>query len=144
MTPTKSSIFAIVPGFGILALIFGYTAFICILSFVHTDTHDDQKYQSIGVRASWISMAQLPLIVVLANKRNFVGLITGVTYERLNVLHRWTARGLLLTSTFHLGFQSYGLARLGLMKFEWTVDDCPTTGAAVILSAHFGILLTIN
>lgn len=47
---------------------------------------------------------------------------------------RWTARGLLLTSTIHFGFQSYGWARLSLVKFEWAVDDCPPTGAAVVLS----------
>ena len=75
-------------------------------------------------------MAQLPLVVLLANKRNFVGFVTAVGYERLNVLHRWSSRGLLLTATFHFGFQNTGWIRLGLMKMEWTTDSCPPTGLA--------------
>lgn len=78
---------------GVIMLIVSYAAFVCILTFINANTHDDQRYQSIGVRAAWITMAQFPLVIVLANKRNFVGLVTGLTYERLNILHRWTARG---------------------------------------------------
>lgn len=139
LSPTRIPSLFKIPNFGISFMIVAYAGLLCLLTFLHTNTHDDQRYQSVSVRAAWITVAQIPLAIVLANKRNFVGLITGVTYERLNVLHRWTARGLLLTATLHFGYQSYGWARLGLMKLEWATDDCPTTGIAA-----YALLLWMN
>ena len=109
------------------------------MEFINDDIPGAQHYTALGVRAGWLAVAQVPLIVLLAGKNNIIGLFTGVSYERLNILHRWVARGLLLLATFHFGFQSYGWAKFGLMKLEWKTDTCPPTGIAA-----YAILLWMN
>ena len=45
----------------------------------------------IGVRAGLMAVALMPPIVALSGKFNIVTLLTGISHERLNVLHRWVA-----------------------------------------------------
>ena len=61
-------------------------------------------YESIAYRAGFLSLAQVPLIFLLAGKENLVGFFTGYGYDRLHWLHRWVARCLLLTTTIHLAY----------------------------------------
>jgi hypothetical protein len=62
------------------------------------------KWEIVGFRAAWVSVTQLPLIYCLGGKINVISLITGVSYERLNWLHRWIARTLFLTVIVHWSF----------------------------------------
>ena len=128
LSPRKDIPFVKIPPAGTMLMVLSYLGLIMAMEFVNVSTGDDQTYQSMGVRAAWLSVAQVPLIVLLANKRNFIECFTAITYERLNILHRWVARGLLLTTTMHFGFQSYGWARVGVMQLEWSSDTCPPTG----------------
>lgn len=47
------------------------------------------------------SFAQLPLIVGLASKNNVLSAITGISYEKLNYLHRAAGRVCVLTTWIH-------------------------------------------
>jgi ferric-chelate reductase len=98
-----------------------------------------QHYTSLGVRASWLAVSQVPLLLLLSGKANLIGALVGVSYERLNVLHRWVARGMLLLITLHFGYQSYGWNQYGLMQLEWETDTCPPTGIAA-----YALLLWLN
>jgi ferredoxin-NADP reductase len=62
------------------------------------------KWEIVGFRAAWVSVTQLPLIYLLGGKMNLVSLITGISYERLNWLHRWIARTLFFTVIVHWSF----------------------------------------
>jgi predicted ferric reductase len=62
------------------------------------------KWEIVGFRAAWVSVSQLPLIYCLSCKINVISLITGISYERLNWLHRWTARTIFLTVIVHWSF----------------------------------------
>ena len=62
------------------------------------------KWEIVGFRAAWVSVTQLPLIYLLGGKINLVSMITGISYERLNWLHRWIARTLFLTVIVHWSF----------------------------------------
>jgi predicted ferric reductase len=62
------------------------------------------KWEIVGFRAAWVSVTQLPLIYCLGGKINVISLITGISYERLNWLHRWVARTLFLTVIVHWSF----------------------------------------
>lgn len=84
-------------------------------------------------------MAQVPLIVLLAGKHNLVGLLSGMAYERLNVYHRWVARGLLLLAAFHFGFFSDSRNKYGVMQLEWAMDSAPPSGMAA-----YALLLWMN
>lgn len=131
ITPTAvPSMFAL-PPVGIVLLILGYFGFVLGLQFTQASTGDLQTYQFLSVRAGWLSVAQLPLIVLLSTKRNFVTMLTAVTYERLNVMHRWTSRALLMTALMHFGFQWHGWSQAGVVQYEMS-DTCIPTGAAAM------------
>jgi len=75
--------------------------------------HDANYYERIGFRAAWISVTQVPLIYLLSSKSSVIGCIIGSSHERLNWLHRWVSRTLLVTVTVHGGF---------FMR-EWVMGD---------------------
>ncbi|RMZ07837.1 hypothetical protein D0864_01912 [Hortaea werneckii] len=62
------------------------------------------KWEKVGFRAAWVSIAQIPLVFLLSTKFNLFSLLTGISYERLNWIHRWTARTLFLTVIVHWSF----------------------------------------
>jgi NAD(P)H-flavin reductase len=75
-----------------------------VLCFYKLHPKDRWEYEDIGYRTGWVNIAQLPLIFLLAGKNNLIGYLTGTSYEKLNWLHRWAARCLLLTATIHMGY----------------------------------------
>ena len=110
------------------------------LEFAHDSVAGAQFWQARSIRAAWLAVAQVPLVVLLAGKINWVGLLTGFSYERLNVLHRWVSRVMLLLVIFHVGFQVHGWSQYpGILRLEWTTDSCVPTGLAA-----FCILLWMN
>jgi ferric-chelate reductase len=128
-----------VPPFGILILLLTYLAFLMAVQFHDNNIPGAQHYTSLGVRASWLGVAQIPLLLLLSGKANLIGALVGVSYERLNVLHRWVSRAMLLLITLHFGYQSYGWNQYGLMQLEWATDTCPPTGIAA-----YALLLWLN
>ncbi|CAD6568412.1 MAG: hypothetical protein ASARMPREDX12_001404 [Alectoria sarmentosa] len=139
LTPTRRSFWVKVPPFGTISLLLAYLGFVLALEFINNGVAGAQHYQALGIRAAWLAVAQVPLLILLAGKNNLIGLVTGVSYERLNVLHRWVSRVLLLLATLHLGYQNYGWSLYGLVSMEWSTDTCPPTGIAA-----YAILLWLN
>lgn len=93
------------PTAGKVLLVVANLIVLIVLCFV--GFHDTQAYtnfENIGYRTGFVSLAQIPLLFLLAGKNNIIGFLTGVSYERINWLHRWCARCLLLTSTIHFGY----------------------------------------
>lgn len=139
LTPTRRAFWVKIPPFGTISLLLTYLGFVLALEFINNDVPGAQHYQALGIRAAWLAVAQVPLLILLAGKNNLIGLVTGVSYERLNVLHRWVSRVLLLLATLHLGYQNYGWSLYGLVRMEWSTDTCPPTGIAA-----YAILLWLN
>ena len=70
-------------------------------------------------------------MVLLVGKHSIIGLLTGLSYERLNVFHRWVARGMLLLATLHIALLAWGWSRFpGLQSLEWATDEAFPTGVA--------------
>jgi ferric-chelate reductase len=138
-SPSSTYLWLKVPPFGIILLLLTYLAFLMVLEFRDNNIAGAQHYTSLGVRASWLTVSQIPLLLLLSGKANLIGALVGVSYERLNVLHRWVARGMLLLITLHFGYQSYGWNEYGLMQLEWETDTCPPTGIAA-----YALLLWLN
>lgn len=67
---------------------------------------DSYYWERIGFRNAWVTMAQMPLVFMLSSKVNIIGLMAGTSHERLNWLHRWVGRTMLVTATMH-GFHFY-------------------------------------
>ncbi|PVH97956.1 hypothetical protein DM02DRAFT_532115 [Periconia macrospinosa] len=101
--PLKNRILRL-PTLGRSSLILANVVVLVVLGLYGLDLNDMFERENVGYRLGFVSIAQLPLIFLLAGKNNIIGYLTGVSYERLNWLHRWCARCLLLTATLHMGY----------------------------------------
>ncbi|PPQ65217.1 hypothetical protein CVT26_000194 [Gymnopilus dilepis] len=80
-------------------------SFICVyivanLVWLLVNTQDLQAlfYQD---RAALMASSQIPLVVALAGKNNVISWLTGISHERLNVLHRAAARTIFILLWIH-------------------------------------------
>ncbi|KAJ5945757.1 hypothetical protein N7454_002596 [Penicillium verhagenii] len=119
-----------IPTIGSIVLILGYFGYIMGLQFFDGNYPGAQHWAATSIRAGWLTIAQFPLVLLLAGKRNLIGYAVGVSYERLQILHRWVARVMLLTATIHGAVQTYGWHKYGVMKLEFDTDSCIPTGFA--------------
>ncbi|KAL5526202.1 hypothetical protein ACEPAG_7541 [Sanghuangporus baumii] len=86
---------------------------LAILLFEFLNTHNvagilDPQYWAN--RAAVLAISQLALILALSGKNNIVSLLTGVSYEKLNVFHRAFSRTVLILIWVHM----FGRWKLGL------------------------------
>ena len=127
ITPTRLQRLRI-PPFGSIILVLTYLGFILGLEFYDFNYPGAQYWEALGLRASWLTVAQFPLLILLAGKNNLIGLIIGISYERLQILHRWVARVMLLTASLHGAYQTYGWSQYGVLQIEISTDSCIPTG----------------
>lgn len=92
------------PTLGRTAIVVANVITLVVLCFYKLDVSDRWSYENIGYRTGFVTICQLPLLFLLAGKRNIIGYLTGSSYERINWLHRWASRCLLLTATIHMGY----------------------------------------
>lgn len=92
------------PPLGKSLLLLSYWAFIAALLTPGAIIGDAYYWERIGFRAAWISVTQVPLVYLLASKISIIGRHSGSSYERLNWLHRWISRTLLVSVTVHGSF----------------------------------------
>ncbi len=135
----RRSKFLKIPPVGTISLLMAYLAWVLLLEFVNNNVDGAQHYTSLGIRAAWLGVAQVPLLILLAGKNNLIGAITGVSYDRLNVLHRWVSRMLLLLITFHMLFLHVSWNKYDLGPLEYSTDSCIPTGWA-----GYAILIWMN
>ncbi|EHY57379.1 ferric-chelate reductase Frp1 [Exophiala dermatitidis] len=118
------------PSLGKTIMVLSYLITVIVFCFYKYDTEDQWSWENIAYRCGCIAQAQLPLVFLLAGKQNIVGFLSGISYERLNWLHRWVARILWLTATFHLMFWFRSWARYDYIKVKLTTDSMTQTGFA--------------
>ncbi|SMR59069.1 unnamed protein product [Zymoseptoria tritici ST99CH_1E4] len=73
------------------------------------------RWDKVGYRAAWVSVTQVPFIYLLSCKFNPISLLTGISYERFNWLHRWAARTLWLTVIVHWSFFYHSWSIYGIV-----------------------------
>ncbi|KAH8547504.1 ferric reductase like transmembrane component-domain-containing protein [Umbelopsis sp. PMI_123] len=132
------------PAFGDLLLILLYFALIIILVYVNVTVEGFQEWIAVAFRAGWITVAQLPLVILLAGKSNLIGYLTGTSYERLNILHRWLARIIFFTATLHMIYLYKNFSFYGLVTMEWDTDTCPPTGTAAWVLLFWIVISSIS
>jgi predicted ferric reductase len=118
------------PTLGRTIIVLSYLITVTVFCFYKYDTEDQWSWEDIAYRCGCIAQAQLPLVFLLAGKQNIIGYITGVGYERLTWLHRWIARVLWLTATFHLLFWFRSWARYDYIVVKLKTDSMTQTGFA--------------
>ncbi|KAL2020031.1 hypothetical protein VTK56DRAFT_8934 [Thermocarpiscus australiensis] len=75
-------------------------------------------WERIGYRNAWVTVTQLPLLYLLASKCSIIGFLVGTSHERLNWLHRWVGRTMLVTASVH-GWHFYtDWARTDFVEYE--------------------------
>lgn len=97
------------PSFGKSALILTYWTIILIMLWSNVllgpgSSLYGYRWEKPAFRAGWVSITQVPLLYALSCKFNVISILTGVSYERLNWLHRWVARTLFLTVIVHWAY----------------------------------------
>ncbi|KAG0648850.1 Ferric-chelate reductase 7 [Hyphodiscus hymeniophilus] len=106
------------PSLGRVLFLVFYWAVIVFMMTNKAVISDAYYWERIGFRNAWISVTQVPLVYLLASKSSIVGCIVGSSHERLNWLHRWVSRTLLLTVTVHGGFFITEWVRADFVKLE--------------------------
>ncbi|TVY91022.1 Ferric reductase transmembrane component [Lachnellula willkommii] len=118
------------PPVGPVMMMVGYAVLIVVCVFYRLDPKDFLQWEDIGYRSGFIAVCQMPLIVLLAGKRNIIGFFTGVGYERLAWLHRWVARALLFTVFIHMGFWFSEWAKYDYVGVKVKTDALTQRGIA--------------
>ncbi|THG97143.1 hypothetical protein EW026_g4808 [Hermanssonia centrifuga] len=72
--------------------------------FVNSNNLSIKTYAN---RAGYIAASQFPLIVCLATKNNALQVLTGISHEKLNLMHRAVSRAMLLMVWIHWWSRTY-------------------------------------
>ncbi|KAM0521916.1 hypothetical protein ACHAPE_002480 [Trichoderma viride] len=56
---------------------------------------------ALATRSGWMGLACMPFIFATASKANWITLFTGVSYERLQVFHRWISYAFFILALLH-------------------------------------------
>ncbi|KAI1792298.1 iron reductase [Ganoderma leucocontextum] len=67
-------------------------------------------------RAGWVAISQIPVVYVLATKNNVLSVAWGTAYDRLNYVHRFAGRLLVLAGNVH----AIGYIYRFTMQNRWT------------------------
>ncbi|KAK6953453.1 hypothetical protein Daesc_005757 [Daldinia eschscholtzii] len=122
-----------------IILLLIYWAVIIYITFKDAVIHDANLVERIGYRSAWVTVTQVPLLYLLASRTNVIALITGTSYERLNWLHRWAARTVLVTTTLH-GFCFFaGWVESEIVDIELSMMKMVKYGLGA-----WGVLLWVN
>ena len=82
------------PPYGILAFLLSTVLLLVVLTFaVKPYYRDHLGYGSppLAIRSGLMAFACTPILIALAGKANVITLLTGVSHEKLNIVHRWVA-----------------------------------------------------
>ncbi|KAI9883882.1 MAG: hypothetical protein M1823_004347 [Watsoniomyces obsoletus] len=127
--------FDIIYSFGFLPLgrtsvIIAYFVLLIVLCFYGLNPKDQWQWESIGYRSGFVTICQLPLLFLLAGRNNIIGLLVGSSYERLNWLHRWVARGPFVTASIHMAYWFKSWARYRYIGTKVQTDPVVRQGLA--------------
>lgn len=111
--------FVQLPTVGRTSLVLANVVVLLVLCFYGLNLTNQFEKESVGFRCGVVTLGQLPLVFLLSGKNNIIGFLTGISYERLNWLHRWTARCMLLTATIHMGYFFSGMNPFRALSFHF-------------------------
>jgi predicted ferric reductase len=118
------------PPVGPMTVLVAYIVLIVVCCLYAFNPDDLLQWEDIGYRSGFIAISQIPLIILLAGKRNIIGFFTGVGYERLSWLHRWAARALLFTVLIHMGFWMTEWGKFDYIMVKIKTDPLTQKGIA--------------
>ncbi|KAI9440920.1 hypothetical protein H4582DRAFT_2074709 [Lactarius indigo] len=104
--------FRVSPGFslGNLLVLLAYSFVVLYACFYLSNPFKDPD------RAAYIAVSQIPIVVALANKSNWLSWLSGVGYEKFNYIHRFSGRFVVAAVNVH------ALGRLYKSSFNGTLQ----------------------
>jgi predicted ferric reductase len=71
-----------------------YIVLLLVYAFINTTSVEGQKHDMIywSNRIAMLASSQFPILTALGTKNNVVSLVTGISYDKLNYIHRMMAR----------------------------------------------------
>ncbi|KAL0948175.1 hypothetical protein HGRIS_010786 [Hohenbuehelia grisea] len=104
--------------FADVALSCAYIIALFTWSFINTTDLEGNKHANRywSNRTGTLATSQFPLITALGTKNNLISLLTGVTYDKLNYLHRMTSRVVFVLIWVH----GAGRIKKGIHGEEWS------------------------
>ncbi|KAI0794429.1 ferric reductase NAD binding domain-containing protein [Fomes fomentarius] len=97
---------------------------------------------AIAIRSGWMAIGILPFLMVFATKVNPIGILTGVSHEKLQVYHRWTAWIMYVLALIHtLPFliRSY---KDGTLRPIWERTPWYWTGVAALVPQTWLVVMS--
>ncbi|KAF2024347.1 ferric-chelate reductase [Setomelanomma holmii] len=116
------------PSVGRVSLVLANAITLIVLCLYGLDLTGRFTKEDVAFRCGVVTVGQIPLIFLLAGKNNIIGYLSGVSYERLNWLHRWSARTMLLTATIHMGYFFTSWARYNYIGWKLKNDNISWKG----------------
>ncbi|KAK4686608.1 hypothetical protein P7C73_g3519, partial [Tremellales sp. Uapishka_1] len=113
----------------------GYILGVLVLSFYGASWSP----MVVGNQAAWIAVAQVPLIIALAGKNNLVAFLTGISYEKLNFLHRSAGNVALVGVWIHFICHVYLWGGISLAKLK-----TPLTTWGIVGTFSFSLLSIVS
>lgn len=112
---------------GIVIIYIGFMLFLLIDNTPNIPPSPTIPFTIIGIanRAGLLALASLPLQVILACRLNPISFALGVSYDKLQFLHRWVGRTTLALAITHAScklmqsssFKDHSFRRFGLGAF---------------------------
>jgi predicted ferric reductase len=127
--PLKSRILRL-PTVGRSSLVLANAITLVVLCLYGLDLTGRFTKEDVAFRCGVVTLGQLPLIFLLSSKNNIIGYLCGISYERLNWLHRWCARTMLLTATIHMGYFFTSWDRYDYVGYKLKHDNISWKGLA--------------
>ncbi|KAJ6517996.1 ferric reductase NAD binding domain-containing protein [Mycena vitilis] len=100
----------------------GYIVVIFTWEFVNTTDLEGNRFalRYYANRAGQIAATQFPLLIALGMKNNIIGFLTGISFDKLNLLHRIVARVLCVLLWIHAGGRvTENMEDFGEAWFRW-------------------------
>ncbi|KAJ8129846.1 hypothetical protein O1611_g3783 [Lasiodiplodia mahajangana] len=102
--PGTAAAWCRLPSLAILILLAITSLYMLLLTFLVRPYYRGRRgfgSPPISIRTGLMAQALTPLIVALAGKVNIITFLTGISHEKLNILHRWASYMCLFLSIVH-------------------------------------------
>lgn len=93
----------IIPATGPSILLFLFLLFTNLICFIPRPYYRPPNYGSsvLGLRTEWVATAMMPWIYALSSRRNVISYLTGVSYQRVMTIHKYSPWICLYYSIIH-------------------------------------------
>ncbi|KAI0695248.1 hypothetical protein BC835DRAFT_1415000 [Cytidiella melzeri] len=95
------------------------------------------------LRTGYLAASQIPVVIILATKNNILGMLLGAAYTRLNYLHRFAGRLLVLAVNVHAFAYFYKWALAGTFQQE-LAKATPLSGLVGLIAADCLYLFSVE